>query len=174
VISLLDKERQERDSSLDKGRVGGVMSKKSIALLMLLIISPVIIYFIWPTDENRIRKLFKEGAKAVEARKVDDVMSKVSYNYTDLHGLSYIALKQGMEREFQAMSNIRIEYDITQLEVRDKAATAEMDVRVIASYGADTGYVVGDAARPAHLIFSLEKGPTGWLISSCGGLRVEF
>lgn len=150
------------------------MSRKSIIFLMLLIISPVVIYFIWPTDEGRIRKLFKEGAKAVEARKVDDVMSKVSYAYTDRHGLSYLALKQGMEREFKRMSNIQIEYEITKIEVRDKAATAGVDVRVIASYGADTGYVVGDAARPAHLSFSLEKRPTGWLISSSEGLRMEF
>lgn len=147
------------------------MSKKSIILLMLLIISPVIIYFVWPTDEGRIRKLFREGAGAVEAEKTDDVMSKVSFSYSDRQGLSYISIKQGIEREFKAMSNIKIEYDITRLEIKDKTATAGMDVRVIASYGTDTGYVVGDAARPAHLIFSLEKGPTGWLISSSEGLK---
>ncbi len=141
---------------------------------MLLIISPVVIYFIWPTDEGRIKKLFREGASAVEARKVEDAMSKVSFSYTDRHGLSYLALKQAMESEFKRMSNIKIEYDITQLEVKDKAATAGLDVRVIASYGAETGYIVGDAARPAHLIFSLEKGPTGWLISSCEGLRADL
>ena len=150
------------------------MSRKSIIFLALLIISPVIIYFLWPTDEGRIRKLFKEGAKAVEARKADDVMSRISYTYTDRHGLSYLALKQGMEREFLRMSNIRIEYEITQIEVRDKAATTRMDVRVIASYGKDTGYVVGDAARPAHLSFSLEKGPTGWLVESSEGIRGDF
>jgi len=150
------------------------MSKKSIIALALLILSPVIIYFLWPTDEARIKRLFKEGAKAVEAKKIDDVMSKISYSYTDRHGLSYLALKQGMEREFRRMSNIRMEYDITQIEVREKAATARMDVRVIASYGKDTGYVVGDAARPAHLSFSLEKGPTGWLIDSSEGIRGDF
>jgi hypothetical protein len=150
------------------------MSRKSIVLLVLLIISPVVIYFIWPTDEGRIRKLFREGAKAAEARKADDVMSKVSYAYTDQHGLSYLALKKGMEREFGRMRNIQIEYDMTQLEIRDKTATAGIDVRVIASYGADTGYVIGDAARPVHLSFSLEKGPTGWLIISSEGIRADF
>ncbi len=150
------------------------MSRKSIILLILLIISPVIIYFLWPTDEARIRKLFKEGAKAVEARKVDDVMSKISYSYTDRNGLSYLALKQGIEREFRRMSNIQVEYDIAKIEVREKAATAAMDVRVIASYGKDTGYFVGDAARPAHLSFSLEKGPTGWLIESSEGIKAGY
>ena len=150
------------------------MSKKSVLALALLILAPLLIYFLWPTDEARIKRLFKEGAKAVEARKVDDVMSKISYSYTDRDGLSYAALKQGMEREFQVMSNIRVEYDITRMEVREKTATAGMDVRVIASYGKDTGYVVGDAARPAHLSFSLEKGPTGWLIDGSEGLRADF
>ncbi len=150
------------------------MSKKSIALLMLLIISPVIIYFIWPTDEGRIKKLFREGARAVEARKVDDVISKVSYNYTDRHGLSYLALKQGLEREFKLMSNIRIEYDITQLEVRDKTATAGIDLRVIATRGNDTGYFIGDAAKPLSMKFFLEKERMKWLIvSSEGGPVLE-
>lgn len=150
------------------------MSKKSVLALALLILAPLLIYFLWPTDEARIKRLFKEGAKAVEARKVDDVMSKISYSYTDRDGLSYAALKQGMEREFQVMSNIRVEYDITRMEVREKTATAGMDVRVIASYGKDTGYVVGDAARPAHLSFSLEKGPTGWLIDGSEGIKGKF
>ncbi len=150
------------------------MSRKLVILLILLIISPVIIYFLWPTDEARIRKLFKEGAKAVEARKVDEVMSKISYSYTDRNGLSYLALKQGIEREFRRMSNIQVEYDIAKIEVREKAATAAMDVRVIASYGKDTGYFVGDAARPAHLSFSLEKGPTGWLIESSEGIKAGY
>jgi glutamine amidotransferase-like uncharacterized protein len=150
------------------------MSKKSIILLALLIISPVIIYFLWPTDESRIRKLFREGTKAVEARKLEDVMSKVSYNYTDEHGLAYITLKQGMDRALKEMSGIRIEYEIKGIQVKDKSASAEMDIRVIASYGKDTGYVLGDAARPAHLKFSLEKERTAWLINSSEGLKVEF
>ncbi len=150
------------------------MSKKSIIALALLILSPVVIYFLWPTDEARIRRLFKEGAKAAESKKVDDVMSKISYSYTDRNGLSYLALKQGMEKEFRRMSNIQVEYDITRVEVREKAATAVMDVRVIGGYGKDTGYVVGDAARPAHLSFLLVKGPTGWLIDSSEGIKGVF
>ena len=150
------------------------MSKKSIALLIVLFISPVIIYLLWPTDESRIRKLFKEGSKAVEARNVDEVMSKVSYNFSDEHGLSYITLKQGIERTFKEMSGIRIEYEIKDIKVKDEKASAQMDIRVIATRGNDTGYFLGDAARPAQLKFSLEKERTKWLVTSVQGLRVEF
>ena len=150
------------------------MSKKSIAFLILLIILPVIIYFLWPSDEARIKKLFREGAKAVEARKAEDVMSKVSFNYSDEHGLSYITLKQAVERTLKQMSGIQVEYDIKGITIKDKNASAELDLRVIATYGKDTGYVVGDAARPAHLTFSLEKERTNWQITKVEGLKVEF
>jgi hypothetical protein len=64
------------------------MSKKTVMSLAVLILSPLIIYFLWPSDESRIKKLFREGAKAIELEKIDDVMSKVSFNYTDDHGLT--------------------------------------------------------------------------------------
>ncbi len=150
------------------------MSRKSILLLVLLTISPVVIYLLWPSDVSRIRKMFKEGSKAVEARKTEDVMSKVSFNYSDEHGLSYIALKQAVERTFKEVSGIQVEYEITDIKVKDEKATAEVGLRVIATRGRDTGYVLGDAAKPARLTFSLEKERAKWLVTNVGGLRAEF
>jgi hypothetical protein len=150
------------------------MSKKSIAFLVLLIISPVIIYLLWPSDESRIKKLFREGARAVEARNVEDVMSKVSFNYSDEHGLSYITLKQAVERTLKQMSGIQVEYEIKKIEIKDEKGVAAVDLRVIATLGKETGYVVGDAPKPAHLTFSLEKERTRWLVTKVEGLRVEF
>ena len=150
------------------------MSRKTIVSLALLILSPVIIYFLWPSDESRIKKLFRDGAKAIEQEKIDDVMSMVSFNYTDKEGLSYIIIREGMKRVFQQMSGIKIEYDIKNLSIKDAAATADLDLRVVASYGEDTGYIVGDAAEPVHMKFFLEKERTTWLVSGTEGLRLAF
>ena len=150
------------------------MSRKTIISLALLILSPVIIYFLWPSDESRIKKLFREGAKAIEQEKIDDVMSKVSFNYTDEQGLAYITIKEGMGRVFQQMSGIKIDYEIKNISVKGTAATADLDLRVIASYGQDTGYVVGDAAKPAHMKFFLEKERTTWLVAKTEGLHLAF
>jgi hypothetical protein len=146
------------------------MSKKTIALLTLLFIAPIIIYFLWPSDEARIRKLFREGAKAIEEQKIDDVMSKVSFSYTDDHGMSYLYLKKLMERAFGEVKNIRIEYQIKKIDIRGDSATAGVDVRVVATRGADTGYILGDAARPLNIRFTLDKERMKWLISRTGGL----
>jgi hypothetical protein len=150
------------------------MSKKSIAFLALLFLVPIIIYFLWPSDESRIKKLFREGARAVEEKKVSDVMSKISFNYTDEHGLTYLFIKEGCERVFKQMNNIKVEYDIKNIEVKDTNATAELDVRMISSYGQETGYVVGDAAKPAHKKFFLEKERIKWLITKTEGLPLVF
>lgn len=150
------------------------MSKKTVISLASLILSSLIIYVLWPSDESRIKKLFREGAEAIEQEKIDDVMSPVSFNYTDGQGLSYITIKEGMGRVFQKMSGIKIDYEIKNITIKDRTATADLDIRVIASYGQDTGYAVGDAAKPAHMKFFLEKERAKWLVIKTEGLPVVF
>jgi len=150
------------------------MSRKTIISLVILIISPVIIYFLWPSDENRIRKLFREGAKAVEQEKIDEVMAKVSFNYADEKGLTYLFIKEGMTKLFQNMENLKVEYEITRIEIKEKAALTELDVRVLATRGSDTGYIAGDLSKPFHMKFSLEKERTTWLVTKTEGLPLNL
>ncbi|MEW6213719.1 MAG: hypothetical protein AB1478_00730 [Nitrospirota bacterium] len=147
------------------------MSRKSIILLFLLILTPIILYLLWPSDESRIKKVFKEGAKAIEKEDIDGVMAKVSFNYRDDYGLTYLYLKESMKSEFQQMNDITIEYENLKIKVNDASATADMDVRIIATMGNETGYIVGDAAKPVHLKFTLEKERTKWLITKTEGLN---
>ena len=146
------------------------MSRKTVIALALLILSPLIIYLLWPSDESRIKKLFREGAAAVEQEKIDGVMSRVSFNYTDDHGLTYLLLKEALGRVFRQMSDIKIEYAIRNISIKNSAATADIEMRVIASHGQDTGYAVGDAARPAPLKFFLVKERTTWLVEKTEGI----
>jgi hypothetical protein len=150
------------------------LSKKSIALLSIIILLPIIIYFLWPSDESRIKKLFKEGAGAMEQEDIDKVMAKVSYNYSDEYGLTYLYLKESLKRVLQQMKDIKIEYENMQVKINEEKATADMDVRIIATIGNDTGYILGDLPKPAHLTFTLEKERTKWLITRTEGLPVNW
>ena len=150
------------------------MSKKTVICLALLVLAPLVIYFLWPSDESRIKKLFREGAKAIEEKKADDVMSLVSFNYTDDQGLAYITIKEGMGRVFKQMSGIKIDYEIKNITIKDRTAAADLDIRVTASYGQDTGYVVGDSAKPAHMKFFLEKERAKWLVIKTEGIPLIF
>lgn len=150
------------------------MSKKSIALYLLLILIPIIIYLLWPSDENRIRKLFKEGSQAIEREDLNGVMSKVSFNYRDEYGLTYLYIKESMKSTFQQMSNIKIEYENLKIRVDNKNATAELDVMILATIGNETGYIFGDLAKPTHLRFLLEKERTKWLVTKIEGLHYNW
>lgn len=150
------------------------MSKKSIALLLIIILILIITYLLWPSDERRIKKLFKEGSEAVEKEDLDGVMSKVSFNYRDEYGLTYLYVKKYMNSIFQQMSDIQIEYENLKIKVNDASAIAEMDVRVVATIGNETSYIIGDAARPVHLRFTLEKERVKWLVTRTEGLPFTF
>ena len=79
-----------------------------------------------------------------------------------------------MGRVFQQMSGIKIDYEIKNITIKDITATADLDIRVIASYGQDTGYAVGNAATPAHMKFFLEKERAKWLVIKTEGLPLVF
>lgn len=146
------------------------MSKRSTIGLLLLAAAIGTLWFLWPTDESRIRKLFKEGARAVESRDLDGVMAKVSFNYRDEHGMTYLSLKEVLKREFQRLSDISIEYEVLKIRVAENAATAELDMRVIATSGSDTGYLIGDVRTPLRLRFTLEKERAKWQLVRTEGL----
>ena len=150
------------------------MSRKSLILLFILFTLSLIIYLSWPSDESRIKKLFKEGSKAIEKEELDAVMSKVSFNYRDEYGMTYLYIKELMKSVFQRMDDIKIEYENLSIKVNNKVATADMDVRVIATMGNDTGYILGDLDKPAHLKFTLEKERVKWLVIKTEGLPFNF
>jgi hypothetical protein len=143
-------------------------TKKMMALLLLLIII-LAGYLLWPTDESRIRKLIKEGAKAAASGDLDGVMAKISFNYRDDHGMTYLYLKETLKRQFQRLSDISIDYEDLNIAVSQNTALADLDVRVIATAGNETGYIIGDIKTPLPLRFTLEKERTKWLIVKAEG-----
>jgi hypothetical protein len=146
------------------------LKSKSLILISILFVLAVLTYFLWPSDESRIKKLFKEGSQAIEKEDLDGVMSKVSFNYHDEYGMTYLYIKESMKSLFQQMSDIKIEYENMKIKVNKKMATADMDVRILATIGNETGYVFGDLVKPEHLTFTLEKERAKWLVTKTEGL----
>jgi hypothetical protein len=148
------------------------MSKKTIILLFILFSLPVILYLLWPSDESRIKKLLKEGSRAIEKEDLDAVVAKVSYNYRDDYGFTYLYIRESMQRLFQKMSDSKVEYENLKITVEDNTAAAELDVRIVATFGGETGYIIGDLPNPVHLKFILAKERTKWLVTKTEGLPV--
>ena len=97
-------------------------------------------------------------------------MAKVSFNYQDNHGFTYILLKRVFEDQFKRMSGIKVEYENLKIEVKDKSASASFDLLVIATIGNDTGYVIGDLKTPARIKLFLGKERVSWFVIKTEGL----
>ncbi|MGB9716190.1 MAG: hypothetical protein ACPL1G_07275 [Thermodesulfovibrionales bacterium] len=147
-----------------------MFSKRTTILLFLVIVISIIIYIFLPSDEGRIKKLFKEGSEAIEKEDLDAVMSKVSFNYQDEYGMSYLYLKEAIKSIFQQMSDIKVEYEDLKIEINNDNAEAGVDVRILATFGNESGYILGDLKKPVHLKFTLEKERKKWLVTKTEGL----
>ena len=140
------------------------MRSKYLIILLLVGIPALAGVLLRPTDESRIQKIFKEGAATMEAKDLEGVMAKVSYRYSDDYGMTYLYLKEKLKSEFGTLSDITVEYEALKIKVSDNNAIAEMDIRVIATLGKETGYIIGDIKEPLRLKVTLEKERMKWLI----------
>jgi len=146
------------------------MGRKTIGLLLLIAVAVAIFFWLFPSDQSRIKKLFREGSAAIEKEDIDAVMSKVSYNYRDEYGLTYLYIRETLKSVFQRLKDIKVEYENLKIVVHDKTAEADMDVRIIATIGNETGYIFGDMPNPVHLRFTLEQERIKWLVTKTEGL----
>lgn len=149
------------------------MSKKTAALVLILMALPIAVYFLWPSDTSRIKKLVKEGAEAVEKEDIEGVMSKISRAYRDDFGLNYMMIKHLLGRQFEAVSDMEVEYESLKIKVDGRNAVAEMDVLVLATIDGETGYILGDLRESAHARFYLGKEGAKWLVLKTEGIAGE-
>ncbi len=159
------------------------MSKKLVIGLVFVSAVAAALFFLWPSDERRIKKLFIEGASAAESKDTDRIMSKISYNYRDDYGMTYFYLRETLKKEFEKFSDVKVEHGDPQIEIFRRGKTtentgalpfdraiAETNVRVVATIGTETGYIVGDPKSPLNLRFTLDKEQLGWRIIKTEGL----
>jgi hypothetical protein len=155
------------------------MSKLKAILLLVVIISPVLIWLLWPSDESRIRKLIAQTAHAAEAGDVDGIMAVVDLTYHDSYGLSYLPLKNILEQEFKRLKDIDVSYSALKIDVfKDSAARASMKLEVLAGEEERRGYYLGGPGNDVMLTVTLGKNQFGqWRVTQAKfdpGGRIPF
>jgi hypothetical protein len=143
------------------------MNKLKIIALILLIVSPIAVYFLWPSDEGRIRKLIRQTAQAAEAHDAEGVMKSVDLNYRDSYGLSYLYLKKILKRELKRLEDLDVRYSQLRVEVfKDETAEASMELAVLANMGQERGYYLGGPDHELILTVTLGKNQFGiWKVT---------
>lgn len=137
---------------------------------VLLFVCAVLFYIFYPSDENRIRRIINSCGKAAASEDIDKFMESVSYNYRDDHGNNYLVLKKRLETAFKRLDNIDIEKNIRKISVSGSLAEADLLVRVLASKGGETGYIIGDAIEAQKIKIFFTKTSYNWLITKVEGI----
>lgn len=144
--------------------------KKTYLYLLLFFIVAAVVFVFYPTDEKRIKRVIAGSEEAILKKDIDGLFEYISYNYSDEHGGNYLILKKRMQIVFQRLNDIEIEKNLLKIEVQDKNAEADLNVKVIASEGASREYIIGDAVTWQGIKVYFEKSPYNWKIIKVAGL----
>ncbi len=141
------------------------MKKSLLAGFITTVVVFMGLYFLlFPSDERKIKRLFREAVSSFEKEDLEGLMKNVSYNYRDEYGFTYLYLKEFLKRIFSTYSNLKVEHENIKLKFSKDSAVIEIDIRVIGTSGEETGYIAGDIKTPLHFIFTLEKERFKWLV----------
>jgi len=136
---------------------------------ILLVLSVFLIKFVFVSEEKRIAKVIENGEKALEAKDLEGCMKRLSYNYSDEYGLNYLQVKNFLERFFKEFQGIEIEKGVLKIEVKDKEASASINLRVIVTVRGEKGCLIGSSEKPETTRMNFEKVRTKWLVN-----RIEW
>ena|GEM_PF-524940 len=140
------------------------MKKLLLVGILAVAILLTVFYSLFPSDERKIKRLFKEAASAFEKEDIDGLMKNVSFNYRDEYGFTYLYLKEFFKRIFSTYSDLKVEHENIKVKVLKDSAMIDVDIRIIGTLGEETGYIAGDIKTPLHCIFALEKEKFKWLV----------
>ena len=137
------------------------MKRYGFALVVAVVIIAIVVF---PSDKKRIRKAIRTCEQAIINENNEELMSFISFNYSDDYGGSYLMLKKRSERLFKTYDDYEIIADIVGITVNEGKAIADLKVSIIASEGNERGYLLGDAGYPREIKVYFEKDKFGWAI----------
>jgi hypothetical protein len=128
-------------------------------------------FMLWPQNSERsIRKLLGKCAASIENRSIEGALSGVSFAYRDEFGLSYLVLKRLFEKAFARMSELDVQYAVTDVRVLKDSATVGLEVAVSAFVEGQTQYVLGSPHNREQMILKLAREELGWRVVSSSGM----
>lgn len=144
------------------------MNYLKFILVIMLVAFPVLVYLLWPGDEEQILKLVNETIAAAEAGDAKGVMEHISLNYHDEHGLSYLILRKMIEKEIERLKGMKVELLKQRVRIIGEKAYVTLEMRVSALRpDGSRWYRLGSGEEPFYADLELkDEKPRGWKVYS--------
>ena len=142
------------------------MGHRSHIYFVVVAISILLVYILYPTDKKRIKKVIENSRQAVIAEDIDRLMDVVSFNYRDSYGGTYLLLKKRVETAFHRYDDFEATADVMGVSIEGTQAEASVRMSVIASDadGSNRGYLIGDAEGARDVKIMLDKSRYVWKV----------
>ena len=148
---------------------GFIVALGLATLICLVFIRPLLI-----SDEARIRKGVREGARAIEAKDLEKCLQHVSLHYKDEYGLTHLSVKGLLIRIFQEFDAFEIELENLRITLLDKGtAFATFDLKVKVSYRGQRAYLLGSGDFSNRIKMSFAREGGRWMVTQVEGVEAH-
>ena len=148
---------------------GYIIALAVAALVYLVFVRPLLI-----SDEARIRKGVKEGARAIEGKELEKCLRHVSLHYKDEYGLTYLSVKGLLIRIFQEFDAFEIDLENLRITLLDKrTAFATFDLKLIVNYRGQRAYLLGSGDFSNRIKMSFAKEGGKWKVTQVEGVEAH-
>ena len=142
--------------------------------IILFITAVITVIFLFPSDKKRIRKAIGAVEQAVVNEDVQALMDRVSFNYADEYGGSYLTLKKRAEHLFNTYDDFDVTAIIAGIAIIEEKATVDLEVSLVASSGSERGYLFGNAGGHREIKVFFEKSKLNWMITRLEAKQSEL
>ena len=146
--------------------------KRGLLFVLAAVLAFLVLRNLFVSEEDRIKRVLKEGKEAIEKEDLEGVMDHISLFYRDDYGFTYLRIKVLLQRLFEEFDDIKIYVERMEVEVGENGkATARLLTWATARGKGGTGYIACSGQEPCRVRIDLEKGKTGWKVTRTSGVE---
>jgi hypothetical protein len=149
------------------------MSRRRVLVAMALVAAVAAVAWLRHhySDEARIGRLFRDGARAVAEERLLGVAAKLKRSYTDPWGFSYESLLGTLGDLFSSHEQIDVDHRLESVSVSGDTAVAVLSLSLRATAGGSRQVLLG-GDEPVQAVVELERDRGSWLIARTTELSV--
>ncbi len=145
------------------------VTRRELFLALLVIGLGLLVWYLLPSEEDRILERLELAARALEAEDARGVMSVIDVERFSAPYDQYGAadIRQGLETAFEMFDNIEVVLESPSIRLEEGKRLARVSLRyaITGIYEGQFGFIIGTPTETAMARLTMEKNPqSGWQV----------
>lgn len=145
------------------------VTRRELFLFLLVVALVLLVWYLVPTEEDRILKRLEQTARALELEDARGVMSIIdAERFTDPVGYGTAGIEEGLDQAFRMFDSIEVVMERPRIRIEEgkRSALVTLHFVITGIYEGQFGYIVGTTQETALARCTMEKSPeAGWRVT---------